>query len=373
MGGVTLNLLPMSIVLVAYCQTCYNMVNKGGVYRGSLNMWREYGAACLKSEPLRLDLGPPAALYRVSETYEPGVTCAAGLTIGAFDGVHLGHRALIRWMAKGARRAGLYAVVLTFDPLPAQLLSSQSGDERRVLSSPAERVRLLASLGVDAVIVMPFDRDIMTIPAQTFVTQLVTHLSMRGMWVGSDFALGRGREGDVSFLREVGERQGFEVAVFERVIRWQGRPVRSSRIRQALGAGNLEEANGCLGRPYRLSGTVGPGDRRGRTLGFPTANLKVPSAQLLPAEGVYICRAYLPQGIFDAVTNVGTRPTFAQQGKTIEAHLLGFDASVYGEPMQLAFLHYLRPEMKFDSPENLAVQLHRDVEQTRIWLSHRML
>jgi riboflavin kinase/FMN adenylyltransferase len=349
------------------------MVNKGIALEKS-GLWGENmtNMQYLESEALMLNLGSSAALFRVNEVYKPGEEHAVGLTIGAFDGVHLGHRALIRWMAREARRAGLYAVVLTFDPLPAQLLSdlgSQSGGESQVLSSPAERVRLIASLGVDAVIVAPFDEDVMAIPARTFVTRLATHLSMQGLWVGPDFALGRDREGDVPFLREVGTRLGFEVHVFDEVIRWAGQPVRSSRIRRALGKGHLEEANGCLGRPYRLSGVVGPGDRRGRELGFPTANLKVPPAQLLPAEGVYICRAYLPEGIFDAVTNVGTRPTFAQHVKTIEAHLLGFDANVYGEPMQLAFLHRLRPEMKFDSPEDLAAQLHKDVEQTRAWLS----
>jgi riboflavin kinase/FMN adenylyltransferase len=277
-------------------------------------------------------------------------------------------------MAEGARRAGLYAVVLTFDPLPAQLLShldSQSGGEGKVLSNLAYRVRLIAALDVDAVVVVPFDQEVMAISAATFITQLVTHLSMRGLWVGPDFALGRDREGDVPFLRDMGTRQGFKVQVFDEVIRWAGRPVRSSRIRRALEEGRLEEANGCLGRPYRLSGVVGQGDQRGRKLGFPTANLKVPSAQLLPADGVYVCRAFLPQGIFDAVTNVGTRPTFAQQVKTIEAHLLGFDASAYGEPMQLVFLHRLRPEMKFDSPEDLAAQVHNDVQQARNWLSDR--
>jgi riboflavin kinase/FMN adenylyltransferase len=272
-------------------------------------------------------------------------------------------------MVEGARQADLYAVVLTFDPLPAQLLSSQSGEERQVLSSPAERVRLLASLGVDAVMVLSFDQEVMTIPATPFIRRLMHHLTMRGLWIGPDFALGREREGDVPFLRALGERQGFTVEVFERVIRWRGSPVRSSRIRRALEEGQLEEANGCLGRPYCLSGVVGGGDRRGRKLGFPTANLKVPSAQLLPADGVYVCRAYLPQGVFDAVTNVGTRPTFEEQTKTIEAHLLGFSAWVYGEPMRLAFLHRLRQEMRFDSPEALAAQLHKDVQQAQVWLS----
>jgi len=328
----------------------------------------------LDIELLDFGLGAPASLFRVNEAYESGSRYPIGLTIGAFDGVHLGHRALIRWMAEGARHADLYAVVLTFDPLPAQLmaeLSSQSGAEGQVLSSSAERVRLIASLGVDAVIVLPFDQEVMAIPASTFVMRLVNHLAMRGLWVGPDFALGREREGDVPFLREMGERQGFTVKVFEKVIRWRGCPVRSSRIRRALEEGRLEEANGCLGRPYRLSGVVGGGDRRGRELGFPTANLKVPSSQLLPADGVYVCRAYLPQGVFDAVTNVGTRPTFEKQTKTIEAHLLGFSAWVYGEPMRLAFLHRLRQEMRFDSSEALAAQLRKDVQQAQTWLSSR--
>lgn len=290
----------------------------------------------------------------------------SGLTIGAFDGVHLGHQALIRWMATEAHRGGMQAVVLTFDPLPRQVLRR---GENGLLSTLEERIALMEPLAVDGVVVLPFDRKTAATPAADFVTLLVKRLALRGLWVGPDFALGRHQEGNIPFLKKIGTHYGFTVHVFNTNVLWEGRPVRSSRIRRAVKAGEMREANGCLGRPYRLTGIVEHGEQRGRRLGFPTANLELPEERLLPANGVYVCRAYLQRGSFDAVTNVGTRPTFDHHPPDVEAYLLDFSADIYGERLRLDFLHRLRAELRFPSAETLIAQIRRDEAAARAFLA----
>ena len=289
----------------------------------------------------------------------------SGLTIGAFDGVHLGHQALIRAMVAGAHAKGLQAVVLTFDPLPRQVFSH---GENELLSTLEERITLMEPLGVDGVIVLPFDREVAATPAADFVSWLVDALALRGLWVGPDFTLGHNHEGDIPFLTTMGAHRGFAVHIFDETVLWEGHPARSSRIRRAVRSGDLRQANGCLGRPYQLAGIVRHGDARGHTLGFPTANLDTPPGRLRPANGIYICRAHLPQGSFDALTNVGTRPTFDHRPPTVEAYLLDFTGNIYGEPLRLDFLHRLRPEFRFPSAEALIVQMQTDEMDARVWL-----
>ncbi len=289
----------------------------------------------------------------------------SGMTIGAFDGVHLGHQALIRWFVHEAHEAHLQAVVLTFDPLPRRVLHT---GEFGLIASLEDRVAQLSTLGVDGVIIQPFTFEFAALSALDFVTSLIEHVNLRGLWVGSDFALGRGREGDTSFLQQTGQRLGFSLRVMDHVVLWQGEQVRSTRIRRALRQGNLHEANGCLGRPYRLRETVVHGEQRGRTLGFPTANLVPPPHRLLPANGVYICRATLPQGQFAAITNIGTRPTFDHHTILVEAHLLDFEDDIYGCQLTLDFLHRLRAERKFPSVSALVTQLEQDKQTARTWL-----
>lgn len=297
----------------------------------------------------------------------------SAITIGAFDGVHRGHQALITQMVAEGCQQGLHPLVITFDPLPGQVLGR--GDYG-LLSTPEERIMRIGELGVEGVVVLPFNRSLMQTPAQDFVEQVRVHLALKGLWVGPDFTLGRNREGDVAFLEEAGRHLGFQVHVLTDVVRWEGRPVRSSRIRRALKSGAIEEANGCLGYTYHLSGTVKRGDQRGRALGFPTANLDVVGDRLLPANGVYICRAHLDTGTFNAITNIGTRPTFNNGEPTVEAYLLDFpvpDAStsgdLYGAAMRLDFLKYLRPELRFPSAEALIEQMREDEAVARAWLT----
>ena len=288
----------------------------------------------------------------------------SGITIGAFDGVHRGHRELIRQMVIGAKHRGMQSIVLTFDPLPGQVLAP---DQYRLLSTLSERIACIGNLGVEGLVIVPFDAQFMETPASDFVSMLVDHLALGGLWVGPDFRLGKGREGDGGFLEQAGARAGFEVSVLQDTVHWNGKPVRSSRIRDALIAGDLETAVGCLGRPYCLSGTVGHGERRGRDLGYPTANLEVPEERLLPANGVYICRAHLGATSYHAIANVGTRPTFNHHPPNVEAHLLDFSGDIYGHAMRLDFLRRLRPELKFPSAEALIQQMRLDEAETRRW------
>lgn len=288
----------------------------------------------------------------------------SGITIGAFDGVHRGHEALIRRMVEGSVARDLVPVVVTFDPLPGQVLQPESYE---LLTSLDERLHRFASLDVEGTLILPFNRAFMETPAETFVDQLWDHLALRALWTGPDFALGKGREGNVAFLQRAGRERGFSVHVFEETIRWRDAPVRSSRIREALRAGNIREANGCLGYPYRLSGTIAQGDQRGRGLGFPTANLSIGPHRLLPANGVYVCTAHLATGSHGAITNVGTRPTFDNGERTVEAYLLDFDADIYGEEMWVDFHKRLRPELRFASAEALIEQMLEDETEARQW------
>ncbi|MGC9467361.1 MAG: bifunctional riboflavin kinase/FAD synthetase [Anaerolineae bacterium] len=289
----------------------------------------------------------------------------SAVTIGAFDGVHRGHRALIQKMVAEAERRHWAPVVVTFDPVPAQALD-QNGTH--LLTSLEERIHLVESLGVAGILTLTFDQALMETPAEHFVQQLVDHLRLSGLWIGPDFTLGKDRQGDINYLSEAGHRLGFETHVLYRTILWEGRPVRSSRIREALKRGDIDEANGCLGYPYHLTGTVEHGDKRGRELGFPTANLRVPEKRLLPADGVYVCCAHVGDEIHGAIANIGTRPTFDHAPRSVEAYLLDFAMDIYGSSMQLDFLKHLRPEKRFLSADALVAQMHRDEAEARAWL-----
>ncbi len=287
------------------------------------------------------------------------------LTIGAFDGVHRGHQALLGELREDAHAVGMQAVVFTFNPLPRQVFGP---GRHTLLSTLEERLARFAALGLDGVVIANFDPRFAETPAGDFVQALRARLGMARLWAGPDFALGRAREGDMDYLREMGAWLGYEVRTFAPYL-WRGAAVRSTRIRQAVQAGALEEANDLLGRPYALSGWVTRGDGRGRQLGFPTANLAPLPDYLLPAHGIYVCRACAPQGIFNALVNIGTRPTFDLGTVTVEAYLLDFDDDLYGHPLRLEFLARLRDELKFTSAEALIAQMGRDVVAARAWLN----
>ena len=287
------------------------------------------------------------------------------LTIGAFDGVHLGHHHLIRSVVESARASGRQAALVTFFPHPSVVLGRAAPF---YLTSNEEKLAQLETLGLDTVVVVEFTPETAHIRAAQFVNWLVENLSMREMWIGHDFALGYKREGDAGFLRAMGAERGYTVHMIEPVL-LQGQPVSSSRIRAALRAGDMRQAKACLGRAFRLDGTVVRGAQRGRRLGFPTANLAVWPDHAIPANGIYAGWAQVGNASYMAATNIGTRPTFDNGLRTIEAYLLDFDDDLYGQPVALDLVEYQRPELKFDSVDALIVQMKEDVRITREILS----
>ncbi len=300
-------------------------------------------------------------VVRLEDAHPPGRTIVA---VGMFDGVHRGHQHLLRRLIATAHENACVPAVLTFYPHPDVVLGRASG--RYYLTSPERRATLLGELGVELVITHPFNDDVRQVRAADFVDRLVRHLNLSELWVGADFALGYKREGDVAFLRAEGERKGFKLEVVELVTNDNnGEVISSSTIRASLAAGDVTTANRRLGRLFRLEGEVVYGDGRGRTIGFPTANIDVWAEQFLPKKGVYAGWVHLGDETFMAVANIGNRPTFNGKTVTVEAHLLDFDRDIYGEHLVFDVVAFLRPEMKFNGVEELVKQIRRDVIQGR--------
>jgi riboflavin kinase/FMN adenylyltransferase len=290
------------------------------------------------------------------------------LTIGAFDGIHLGHQHLIRQACSTAERIGGESAVLTFEPHPDRVLHPEQ--HRLYLTTSQERTAILEQLGVDHLIVLRFDRELAQVSAEDFMTAVCRAMDLRELWVGPDARLGAGGRGTASVLRRIGEHLGYSVHEVSR-LRIGDQPVSSTAIRQMLAAGAVDEAARLLGRPFTLSGEVVHSDHRGATIGFPTANVDLSSEQLLPADGVYACRVYLPGSSFGhpAVTNVGVRPTFGLVRRTVEAHLLDWSGDLYGRTIRVAFLQRLRGEQKFAGLEALVTQIRDDAAAARRLLS----
>ena len=287
----------------------------------------------------------------------------AFLTIGNFDGVHRGHQMLVSEMVEAAHAAGCGAGLLTFDPHPVAVLRPDLA--LPYLTSPEERADLLAALGLDFVLILPFDRTTAALSAAEFMRQIVARVPLCALWVGPDFALGREREGSAARLGELGQELGYDVRVTP-AYDWHGEPVRSSRIRLLLADdGAVEQAAKLLGRPYTVWGEVVHGAERGRTLGFPTANLKLPAGRLAPAYGIYACWAWRGETGYPAAVNVGVRPSFDNGHPSVEAYLLDFDDDLYGETLGLSFIQRLRGEQRFADIHALIAQMGIDVEAAR--------
>jgi len=284
------------------------------------------------------------------------------LAIGVFDGVHLGHRALIAHLARGARQAAATAVAATFDPLPIQVLAP--GAPASALSDVSDRVKLLRDAGADRVVVFGFDPAFANLSADGFIDRVRGACDVRRIVVGPDFHFGRRAEGDVEKLRALGQRIGFVVDVVS-PIEVDGAIVSSTRIRNLLLAGDVEAAARLLGRPYSLRGRVVHGAKRGRALGFPTINLALPKERLLPRDGIYAMWAEMGEGRFKAAASLGVRPTFGGGERVLEAYLLDYSGELYGEEVEVAFVKRLRDEIAFASPAELSAQIARDVEETR--------
>lgn len=286
------------------------------------------------------------------------------ITVGTFDGIHLGHQAIIRELVSGAKRAGLPSVVITFHPHPAVILRKR--DRSFYLTNPEERAELLGDLGVDFVVSYPFTTEVSEMSARQFIDQLYSHLNFEKLIVGFNFALGKGREGDVATLTRFGESYGFSVQSVAPVTNG-GEVISSSQIRLSLADGDVDRVAKFLGRHYRLSGPVIPGDGRGRLIGIPTANIDVWVEQALPKAGVYACTAHALGQKWNAVANIGYRPTFesAQVQPRVEAHLLDFKENLYSETISLDFVKRLRDERRFESAEDLVTQIHQDIATAR--------
>jgi riboflavin kinase/FMN adenylyltransferase len=289
------------------------------------------------------------------------------LTIGVFDGVHRGHREIIRKLVQDAHANNAPAVVLTFAPHPAAILT---GKEIRCLTTPDERADLLGALGVDVVVTQRFTPDLSTVPAHEYMSRLKAHLGMSHLLVGYDFALGKGREGNAPRLAEIGSELGYSVDVIPALSDESG-VISSTEIRKLVSIGNMNEAAKLLGYPYSMSGEVIHGAGRGKTINFPTANVDYPKEKAAPPNGIYACWARLGNERFMAATNIGLNPTFTpeRQIPSLEAYLLDFDRDIYGEVMTLEFIARMRDEIRYTTVEALIDQIHDDVKQTRKVLS----
>lgn len=292
----------------------------------------------------------------------------AWLTIGSYDGVHLGHQQIINQVTAGAHASGAPAVVLTFYPHPMVVLRGPR--ESFYLTLPEEKAELLGGMGVDLVVTHPFNKDVAAMEPEEFIRKLQSHLGFTHLYVGYDFALGHNRKGDVPYLTRLGEQLGYRVHTID-AFELDGAPVSSSRVRRALDTGDVTEANRLLGREFRLMGTVIPGDGRGKQIGVPTANLEISLEQAVPGPGVYACRVTWEGKRYPAVTNIGVRPTFedAPVAPRVETHVLDFEHDLYSQQIGLEFTAFLRPERKFDGIESLVAQIRVDIEKGREILS----
>ena len=288
-------------------------------------------------------------------------------TIGNFDGVHLGHQAILRQLAEQGCALDLPLTVITFEPQPQEFFAPEAPPAR--LMRLREKLLALRQYGAEQVLCLEFDHRLAVVPARTFIDQvLVNKLGVRYLIVGDDFRFGHGREGDFELLRQVGRERGFQVANTHSYI-YQGQRVSSTRIREALARGELELAESLLGHPYSICGRVAHGDKRGRTLGFPTANIHL-HRRSTPLAGVYAVRMHgVRSEAVAGVANLGRRPTVNGLRVQLEVHLFDFQQDIYGRHVQVEFLAFLRPEQRFDSLDALQRQIQADSARARALLA----
>lgn len=293
-----------------------------------------------------------------------------GLAIGSFDGVHLGHQAIVKGVVEQSRRMGIKARLLTFYPRPGEYFA---GDKTLPsLMNWREKVCFLASLGLDDVICMPFNSRLSQLSAESFVQEIMLDgLNAKYLSVGEDFHFGVNRSGNADFLKQISEKAGFQLDIATTCRDGEER-ISSTRIRQALLQGDLQSASRMLGRPYRLSGKVVQGKQLGRTLGVPTANVHLRRSRLC-VQGVFCARVLVSGVVYDAVANIGCRPTVDKGDKPLlEVHLLDYDANLYGQRLEVDLLFKLREERSFDSLQSLKQQIYKDIDKAKSWhLSQR--
>jgi riboflavin kinase/FMN adenylyltransferase len=284
------------------------------------------------------------------------------LTIGAFDGLHLGHQALLRRLMRSAQEVNRLSGVVTFDPLPRMLLAPDSN--LICLTTTEDKIELLEAWGLDLLVIVPFTWEVARTSARDFVWPLRDRLRMAELWVGWNFALGRGREGDVPALKKLGQELGYDLRVVDPVSEG-GAAISSTQIRNLLGAGRVREAAEMLGRYYQLRAAVLPGVGQERHVGYPTANLNVQQICSLLGSGIYAAYAIAQGKRYLAVANIGTRPTFGMGPPTVEVHLLDFAGELQGEVLRVQFVERLRDERRFASVKALRAQIKKDILRAR--------
>jgi riboflavin kinase/FMN adenylyltransferase len=288
------------------------------------------------------------------------------VTIGNFDGVHLGHREMFRRLKESAVEIGGVSVVVTFDPHPLRVVAS--GKSVALINTLEEKVKLIAASGLDYLLIIPFGQTFSNITAAEFVEQiLVGTIGVKRLLIGYDYAFGKGREGNVELLRQLGEKFSFRVDVLA-PISIDGTIYSSSLIRTMIRGGDVSEVVRYLGRHFSLGGRVVHGLHRGKGLGFPTANI-VTDKELIPADGVYAVKVRIGEELYDGACNIGNNPTFADGQQSIEAFIFDFDGELYGQDIRLYFIERLRDERRFSSPQELVAAISADVQRCRAILA----
>jgi riboflavin kinase / FMN adenylyltransferase len=292
-------------------------------------------------------------------------------TIGNYDGLHRGQRAIVDRVVARARELGVPSLLITFEPHPLKVLRPESAPP--LLLTPAQKAALLEGWGVDYLALVPFTPEFARTPAEAFVRDLLwQRLALAELHVGEDFSFGHGRDGNLALLSRLGAELGFRTEGAPEVL-LRGERISATRIRRAVVEGRAEEATEMLGRPYAITGTIVRGDRMGKRLGWPTINLQAAN-ELLPADGVYACRVAFPAfpAVFDCATNVGTRPTvYENYRRVVESHILDFSSDVYGQKVEIELWRRLREERIFANVMDLSTQIRKDVEATREYFAAR--
>lgn len=288
------------------------------------------------------------------------------VTIGNFDGVHLGHQAIIEQLKKQAKEYQVPATLMTFQPNPQEFFAGDKAPAK--LSCFHDKMQLLKSYGVDRVICIPFNQKLADLSANDFIDKILIHgLHAKHLVIGDDFQFGKNRQGDFHLLKEAGKRWDYDVENTPTYLIDNLR-VSSTRIRQFLAEGNLKKTRELLGRPYHISGKVGHGDKRGRTIGFPTANIRL-KQQIAPTNGVYAVKITGLTETQYGVANLGIRPTVDGNSYLLEIHLFDFDQDIYGKRINIHFEHYIRPEQKFNDLDALVTQIKQDTETAKTLLN----
>ena len=301
-------------------------------------------------------------IYRnLAEITEPFPN--ACVTIGNFDGVHFGHQRLFDVVEQRAYHSRGTSIAITFNPHPLQVLRPGG---IKLISTCEQKIELIAMSGIDVLIIIPFNREFAATPAVRFVDEiLIQRIGVKQLFVGYDYAFGKGRTGDISFLRQQGEEKGFSVTVIDPYYE-DGVLISSTKVRELVAAGRMAETKKLLGRHYQIRGEVQRGKQRGgKEIGFPTANLHIDEEDLIPKYGVYVCQVICDGKCYGGVINIGFNPTFSEKKLIAETHIFDFNQDIYGKPIKVNLLQFLRDEKKFAGIQDLASQIARDVIQAK--------